>query len=200
MSVASGLVSRARGRARAMSVGVVMVVFEVLLVDVVVGVYVVAVVVFVGVFDVGVGMLGVRVLVGDVAVVVLMAVAMLEVAGVRLARGGGFVCVGRVVCGAGGAEADDREVAEACVVAEGVLDRGADRFQAGGVDAVNAVAAFADEVLALAVVVEGVEAGAVADVDVAHDAGLFEVLEVAVHRAEVCLGHLAAKAGGDVLG
>jgi hypothetical protein len=162
-----------------------MVCFEVLLVDVVVRVDAVAVVVLVGVFDVVVSVLGVGMVVRDVAVVVLVAVAMLEVAGASLA------CVAESIWGAlvvrctGAAQADDREVAEACLIAERLVDRGAYGVEPGGVDAVDTVAAFADEVLALAVVLERVEARTVADVDVAHDAELFEVLEVAIDGAEV---------------
>jgi hypothetical protein len=162
-----------------------MVVFEVLLVNVVVRVDAVAVVVLVGVFDVVVSMLGMGMGVGDVAVVVLVAVAIHEVAGTGLACGAGSIWGALVVCAAGDAQADDREVAEACLVAERLVDRGAYGVESGGVDAVDAVAAFADEILALAVVLERVEAGTVADVDVAHDAELFEVLEVAIDGAEV---------------
>jgi hypothetical protein len=176
------------------------VVLEVFLVDVAVRVHAVAVIVLVDVLDVVVSMLGARMVVGDAAVVVSMAVAVLVVAGLGGVYAAGLLSRGRIVRGAAGTEADDREVAEARLVAKGLLDRGADRVKARGGHAVDAVTALADEVLAFGVVLEGVEAGAVADVDVSHHAELLEVLEVAIHRADVRGRQLSAKTGGDELG
>ena len=104
----------------------------------------------------------------------------------RLPPGDGGISYGqarrRPTGGAVGAEPDDREVGEAGAVAELGLDRVADGVEALAVDGGHAVAALADEVLALAVADQRVEPGAVPGVHVAHDAELLEVLERAVDR------------------
>jgi len=105
--------------------------FEVLLVYVGVRVDVIAVVVLVRVLDVIVVLRGMPVVMGDVAVLVLMAVAVLRVlsmAGLGVSVGlacGEGVRSELAVLGAGSAQADDRKMAEARLVAEGLEDRGA---------------------------------------------------------------------------
>src|SRR5687768_11352418 len=95
---------------------------------------------------------------------------------------------------------DDREVDETGLVARG---RGDDRLDAEyrlGVERLQRAAALAGGVAVLVAGGERVAAGAVPGVDVAHEPGPLERLEVPVDRAEVRRGQPPAQAAGDLLG
>jgi len=68
------------------------------------------------------------------------------------------------------------EVAEADVVSKGSPDGFAHRVEIGGIDGGDAAALLAAEVLAAAIAREGIEPGAVAEVDVADEAELLDAL------------------------
>src|ERR671937_330088 len=92
------------------------------------------------------------------------------------------------------------EVAEPGFVAETPANRLAGRVELAGLDAHDRAAALADQVLALALPEERVEAGAVAEVNVPDDAHGLEPFEVAVDRGEIEGGATVSQPLGDPLG
>src|SRR3954451_20388057 len=90
------------------------------------------------------------------------------------AAGGVSVIFNRLLGGAVGAAPVDREVREARLVAERLADRVARAIELVRSNRDDLAAALADEVFALAVADQAVEAGAMADVHVAHYAELLE--------------------------
>src|SRR5436190_3871185 len=92
------------------------------------------------------------------------------------------------------------KVAEPGFVAEAPANRLAGRVELAGLDTDNLAAALADQVLALALAEERVEAGTVAQVNVPDDAHRLEPLEVAVDRGEVEGGAAVGQPLGDPLG
>src|SRR6478609_5038238 len=101
--------------------------------------------------------------------------------------------------GAAGAQPVDREVREAGVEAERFADHRAGGVELLGVGDGDLAAGFANEVLAFAFADQAVEAWAVTEVHVAHDAELLEALEVAIDRRELDRAP-AHRAVGDLLG
>src|SRR5581483_1395497 len=97
------------------------------------------------------------------------------------------------------AQAREREVVEAGDEAGGRLHGGAYVGGHARVDVGARAAALADDELG-GVARGQVEPGAVADVQVAHDARVLEGLEVAVHRGEVAAGAGHADMTLDLLG
>ncbi len=118
----------------------------------------------------GAVLVGVRMRVHVVAVAVLLLVGM----GVLL-----------TLTRAGGADADDREVGEASLVAEQLPDAIANRVELLWSERSDRAAALAREKLVLATPDERVQPGSVTEVHVPREAVLLERLEVSVHRGEV---------------
>ena len=158
------------------------------------GVHVVAVAVLVLVLDVLMLVLGVGVLVHGavgmrVLVAVWMLVAMLIVGVGQLSSSGAWGPLGAIV-----ARPHDGKVGEARVVAGEFSDAAADRVELPGFQRPHRPAPLAVEVFPLALADKHVQAGTVAEVDVAHEPVTFERLKVAIHRGEV-----DPKSPGDVL-
>ena len=102
--------------------------------------------------------------------------------------------------GAARAQADDREVGKARVVAELPRDQLSDRVELLGGDGAVLGAAFARQVLGLSRHHQGVQSGTVTEVHVAHEPDVHERLQVAVHRGDVRRGHAAAYSLRNLLG
>ena len=94
----------------------------------------------------------------------------------------------------------DGEVREAGVVAEALAHRLAHGVQGRGVDRGDAPAAVAHEVLAIGAAGEGVQAGTVAEVDVADHPEALQALEVAVDGGELQRRDTAVEAARDLVG
>ncbi len=101
---------------------------------------------------------------------------------------------------AGLAEARDREVAEAGVVAEASADRAPQRLELAVGERPAPAAALADQVGRGELARQRVDGRAVAQVRVAHQPHALEQLEVAIDRPHVRLGDAPARPGGDLLG
>jgi hypothetical protein len=83
------------------------------------------------------------------------------------------------------AHADDRKMGETGAVAETLADQLAKIIKLRWGDTHRGMTAFAIEILALTFAHESVEAGTMAEVHMAHNAGALESLEVAVDRSGV---------------
>src|ERR1700722_17503443 len=83
---------------------------------------------------------------------------------------------------AAGAQADDREVREPRGQPEPVTNLGSDRVKIAGLEYGHTAAALAVEKLAVLAAGQDVQAGTVAEVDVAGEPVLLEHLEVAIDR------------------
>ena len=90
-------------------------------------------------------------------------------------------------------------MAEPGFVAEAPANRLAGRVELAGLDTDNLAASLADQVLALALAEERVEAGTMAEVNMPNDAHRLEPLEVAVDRGEVEGGAAVGQPLGDPL-
>lgn len=180
-------------------------VLQSLLVDVRMGVNVVAVAVLVFVLYVLVVVHGVSVFVHDsvvmlvaVAVRVLMIVLML----LRLIHRR-LLSLSRGSCrssawalfGTRVADADYREMIEACLVPVALGDAFANGIELLHGQRPDGAAAIAVQVLALAAAEQRVQPGAVAEMNVAHEAVALERLEVTMHRSRV-----QVRAARDILG
>src|ERR1019366_1533557 len=108
--------------------------------------------------------------------------------GVRAALAGVPLRTGR-------AGADDREVREAGFESEAVSDLRSDWVELLGRERLDGSAALAEQVLALADAEQGVEAGAMAEMNVAHEPLALQRLQVAVDR-----GHVEPAPKRDLLG
>ena len=100
-----------------------------------------------------------------------------------------------LACRASPARSNDRVVREACLEAKPPPDACADRVELLGTDRANGTAVLAVEILAFATAAQGVQAGPVAEMHMAHESMALERLEIAVHRCQV-----QTEAMHDVLG
>lgn len=108
----------------------------------------------------------------------------------------------RVAVGLGDAfhtEPDDREVREACTVAELALDEPPHAVELVEREWAVVAAALAGQILASPGDRQGVQPRAVPEMHVVHEADVLERLEVAVHGGDVRRGHATADPVGDLL-
>jgi hypothetical protein len=94
----------------------------------------------------------------------------------------------------------DRELVEVCVVSDLLAHDGAHPVEPRLVDTGDAAASVAYQVLEFSAAGQGVEAGAVAEVDVAHHAQLLQAFQVAVDRCRLEPLRAAVASARDVLG
>lgn len=164
---------------------------------------VVPVAVLVLVLDVLVLMTGVGMLVhSPVGVLVLVAVWMLMLVVLVVLgahRSSGFrrpSTVGvRATLRARATRPDQGEVGEASPVTRQLFDAAADRVELPGIQRLHGSAALAEEVFPFATADKQIQARAVAEVNVAHQAVTLEHLEVSIDRSD-----LDAESAGDPLG
>src|SRR6188472_4384414 len=188
-----------RGAAAAGSVvGVLVLALEPRLVDVRVGVHVVAVAVLVIVLGVVVVVAIVRMGVRDVAVAMLVAVR--RVVSVLVLAGHGSSSRRRAPARAPRAEPVDREVAELRVVPDLLAQRPPHAVQPRPLDALDAPAPVADDVLTRAAARKRIETGAVAEVHMPDHAERLEALERAVDRRRLDRRRAPRAAARDVVG